>query len=71
MADSGVATSGDYNQYDGTFERSHILNATDAVSVTVVAKALEKADLLATAIFVSDRKQIEKIMKKIKMPLLL
>lgn len=63
ISNKGVATSGDYNQYHKSFEKSHIINAGDIISVTVIAKNLEDADLLATAIFVSEKKQIEDIMK--------
>ncbi|MFH1401083.1 MAG: FAD:protein FMN transferase [Nanoarchaeota archaeon] len=52
LKDEAVATSGDYNQYIGTHQTSHIINAKDAISVTVVAPTLMLADLNATAIFV-------------------
>jgi thiamine biosynthesis lipoprotein len=56
LSNEAVATSGDYNQYYGKFENSHIINSKDLISVTVVAKTLEEADLFATALFVSDEK---------------
>ena len=59
--DCGVATSGDYLQYDKTFDKSHILNAKKIASVTVVAPTLMEADAFATVLFVIDdaeRKQI-------------
>jgi thiamine biosynthesis lipoprotein len=63
LKDESVATSGDYNQYSKTFKKSHILNSKDVISATVVAKRLELADGLATALFVCDsdaRKQLLK-----------
>lgn len=62
----GVATSGDYNQFDKTPEKSHIINQKDNISVTVVAPNLEDADVLATVLFVSDKKTIENIMNENK-----
>jgi thiamine biosynthesis lipoprotein len=47
-----VATSGDYCQYHGTFETSHIIGDADFASVTVVAESLADADALATCVFV-------------------
>jgi FAD:protein FMN transferase len=52
LKNQAVATSGDYHQYHETFENSHIINATDAISVTVIAKHLMLADAYATALFV-------------------
>jgi thiamine biosynthesis lipoprotein len=63
VKDCGVATSGDYKQFKKDYSNSHILNQKDIISVTVVAPKLEDADVLATAIFVSDENKIEKIME--------
>lgn len=63
IKDQAVATSGDYMQYRGDFQNSHILNQEDAISVTVISKTLEEADLLATAVFVSKRPEAEKMME--------
>jgi thiamine biosynthesis lipoprotein len=57
LANGGVATSGDYNQYDGSYERPHILN-NEHISVTVIAPSLMEADGYATAIFVTPAEQI-------------
>ena len=59
-----IATSGDYSQYIQSFERSHIINKKDAISVTVIAKDLMTADALATALFVVDKRRREKILKQ-------
>ncbi len=59
IKNSGVATSGDYKQYDRSFEKSHILNQKEIISVTVVAPTLTEADLFATAIFVTPENKIK------------
>lgn len=61
-----VATSGDYKQFYGNFKKSHLLNAGEVISVTVISKKLEDADAIATALFVSEGKIRQKIMKKNK-----
>lgn len=66
LKNQGVATSGDYMQYHESFEKSHILNQSEFVSVTVVAPTLELADVCATAIFVSDKKGAEILAEKFK-----
>jgi FAD:protein FMN transferase len=61
LSNEGIATSGDYNQFHNDFEHSHIINAKDVISVSVVAPTLEEADVYATALFVStesDRKNM-------------
>ena len=65
----GVATSGDYNQYDKSFDKSHIINQKNYISVTVIAPTLMQADLYATALFVLHESEVEKFAhqnKKIK-----
>ncbi len=52
LEDSAVATSGDYNQYAGAYDRSHILGQRDFASVTVHADTLTEADAAATCLFV-------------------
>jgi FAD:protein FMN transferase len=54
LNNASVATSGDYNQYNNSFDNCHILDKKDLISVTVVAPSLILADVLATAIFVSS-----------------
>ena len=44
LKNCGVATSGDYNQFYSSFEKSHILNQKDLISVTVVAPTLTEAE---------------------------
>jgi thiamine biosynthesis lipoprotein len=55
---TAVATSGDYMQYKGSFENSHILGKKDIISATVIAPTLLEADLLATSITVCGIKQL-------------
>ncbi len=62
-----VATSGDYNQYYGTYNNSHILNSLDFASITVVAENLTLADVFATAFFVSNNTDILEKYKHLKM----
>lgn len=59
-----VATSGDYNQYYGNFEKSHIINKKDIISATVIAPTLEEADVYATVLMVSSRKERKDIINK-------
>jgi thiamine biosynthesis lipoprotein len=66
IRNSGIATSGDYNQYDKSFDKSHILNQSDAISVTVVAPTLMEADVYATALFVCTKKERDFFIKKNK-----
>jgi thiamine biosynthesis lipoprotein ApbE len=65
LRNKSVATSGDYNQYyDGNFDKSHILNSKNIISVTVIHKSLAHADVLATAIFVSGSKNLKRFSKE-------
>jgi len=57
-----IATSGDYKQYYGSYEKSHIIGNKDVISVTVVADELVDADALATCLFVIGLENIEKLM---------
>ncbi len=66
VSDEAIATSGDYNQYSQSFDKSHLLNNRHFSSVTVIAKTLETADLLATVISVMDRGSAEKLLAQRK-----
>lgn len=61
---SGVATSGDYNQYVEVYDNSHILNKNDFISVTVVAETLMQADLYATVFSVIKKEDMKKIFQE-------
>lgn len=52
-----IATSGDYNQFIGTPEQSHIIGKNDFISLTVIAKTLMEADAAATALMVLPEKE--------------
>ena len=54
LKQSGVATSGDYHQFDSSFEESHILHQHQRSSLTIIAPTLTQADLFATILFVCD-----------------
>lgn len=66
IKNEAVATSGDYNQFYGNFEKSHIINSREIISLTVVAKTLEEADVYSTALFVADKEISKKMIKNNK-----
>jgi len=66
LKNKSVATSGDYKQYNFSFDKSHILNQRDIISITVVADDLMTADVYATVLFVSSQEDREKILNKNK-----
>lgn len=55
----GIATSGDYNQFYGSFDKSHLINQKDLISVTVVAPTLTEADVIASAVFLLNKEERE------------
>lgn len=61
VRNKGIATSGDYRQFYGKYDKSHILNANQLSSITVIANTLEEADVYATALFVAEEKDKKKI----------
>jgi thiamine biosynthesis lipoprotein len=63
LREGGVATSGDYSQFDGTFERPHILNGSDYISVTTLSGTLMEADAYATAIFVTPSAEVPSLLE--------
>lgn len=63
LKNQGIATSGDYKQFHGTFDKSHIINSNNLISVSVIASTLEEADVYATAIFVSSEKEIQNMIR--------
>jgi len=67
LKNSSVATSGDYNQFYGEHDNSHIINQKDVVSVTVEAESLFLADIYSTALFVLDKREREELIKKKKL----
>jgi thiamine biosynthesis lipoprotein len=66
VKDCSIATSGDYNQYFGSFERSHIINSSDLASITVVGQNLAISDAFATAFFVSKNTALLEKYKDLK-----
>ena len=56
MRNLSIATSGDYQQYVGDYDHSHIIGKQDIISATVIAPELYLADILATALCVVDDK---------------
>jgi len=66
VADCAIATSGDYKQYSGSFDKSHIINSLDFASITVVGQNLVMADAFATAFFVSNNTEMLERYKDLK-----
>ena len=66
VKNSGIATSGDYRQFYGSLDKSHILNKKEFISVTVIAPKLVDADLLATVLIVSNKDRIVRLLKNNK-----
>jgi len=63
IADKAVATSGDYRQFKGSYENSHIIGKQGIISVTVLADDCMTADAFATALMVIDTQSRDKLMK--------
>jgi thiamine biosynthesis lipoprotein len=61
-----IATSGDYTQYNKSFENSHIVNKNKFISVTVISKTLAEADLYATVFMICSDKLRREILKNKK-----
>jgi thiamine biosynthesis lipoprotein len=66
VTDCGIATSGDYSQYVGSFDKPHIINSMDFSSITVVGPSLAIADAFATALFVSNSLKLIERYKDLK-----
>ena len=66
VGECAIATSGDYNQYYGNYDNSHILNSLNFSSITVVAPTLTIADVFATAFFVSNNLELIEKYKDLK-----
>ena len=63
LKDESIATSGDYNQYHGSYDNAHIIGKKDLISVSVIAKKLVIADVIATCVFVLDKKERDKFIR--------
>lgn len=59
-SNAAIATSGDYKQYYDGYENSHIINAKDFCSVTVIADTLAEADIITTCIFTGGTENLGK-----------
>ncbi|MCM2325768.1 MAG: FAD:protein FMN transferase [Candidatus Woesearchaeota archaeon] len=64
MDNCAVATSGDYNQYDNSFSKNHIIGSRDIISISVVHDNLTDADALATCAFVMEVKDAIPLLKR-------
>ncbi len=54
LENAAIATSGDYNQFCGSFSKSHIVGANKFASSTVISSSLMDADARATCMFLGD-----------------
>jgi len=66
LQNMSVATSGDYSQFFGSYDKSHIIGDNDFISVTVIGKTLADADALATCVFLAKKDEIGSLMEKSK-----
>jgi len=64
LDEAAVATSGDYRQYWGSYDRSHIVGETDFISATVIAPTLTEADALASCLFLAGSSDADRLMGK-------
>lgn len=64
ITDGAIATSGDYRQYKGNYDKSHIINKSKFISATVHAKNLERADLFATALMTLNQEEAKELLEK-------
>jgi FAD:protein FMN transferase len=63
VKDAGVATSGDYKQYNLQYNESHILNKKEIISSTIIADDLATADLFATLMLVCGNEKREALLR--------
>jgi FAD:protein FMN transferase len=64
LENAAIATSGDYNQFNGSFGKSHIIGQKDIISATVVSDNLMEADAFATIFCVLGKEKSESLIKK-------
>jgi thiamine biosynthesis lipoprotein len=70
LKNQAVATSGDYNQFVEDYDKSHILNKKDLISITVLADTTIEADTIASVVFLLDLNSREEFLKKNKIKVL-
>jgi FAD:protein FMN transferase len=64
LENAAIATSGDYNQFNGSFDKSHIIGQKEIISATVVSDNLMEADVFATLFCVLGKEESENIIMK-------
>lgn len=64
LKNKAVATSGDYNQWKGSYSRNHIIGTKEVASATVIAPVLVDADACATILMVLDSTQRKKFFQR-------
>lgn len=62
----GIATSGDYKQYNENYDNSHIIGKREIVLSSVIDKSVMIADGLATCVMVCSSEHRKKIINKFK-----
>ena len=63
LNNQALATSGDYNQYVGDYDHSHVVGKKEIISASVIAPTLMEADVFATCLMVLSRDKREKLIK--------
>jgi thiamine biosynthesis lipoprotein len=71
LHNKAIATSGDYKQYDTSFDKSHIIGQKDLASVSVIAETTMDADAIATCLFVLGTKHAGIFLRTQSVPALL
>ena len=64
LKNKAVATSGDYSQFYGSFDKSHIITNENICSATVIYQDLMTADALSSVLFVSPPEVRKKVMSR-------
>jgi FAD:protein FMN transferase len=68
VKDKGIATSGDYKQFDKDHSKSHIINQKEIISATVVSDSLMVADAYATILMVCSNELREPLINESRFP---
>jgi thiamine biosynthesis lipoprotein len=71
LKDMAIATSGDYSQYYGSFENSHIIGKSEIISATVASNSLADADAVATCLMCLDMNKAKGFLRKCRYSALL
>lgn len=64
IKNEALATSGDYNQYQESYDTSHIVGKKEIISCSVIAPTLMEADVFATCLMILNKEAREELMHK-------